>query len=98
MRERRVKGDNCWNAVKMVVLVIEERLCNASFFLSLTNDDLVALLEGIGRDLQVERCGSLADTAGNVIMGSVARAVPTSEITSLANGDTSQVGADTCLH
>lgn len=60
----------------------------------LTNDDLV-FLKDIGGDLQVEGCWSLANTARDVVVRSVARAVPTAKVSSLANGDTSQVGADT---
>ena len=61
----------------------------------LTDDDLVTLLEGVVRNLKVKWCGSLADTARDIVMGSVAGAVPSAVVTSLTNWDTSQVSADT---
>ena len=61
----------------------------------LTNDNLVALLEGVGRDLEVQWCGTLADTSRDIVVGTVARAVPSTIVTSLTNWDASQVSADT---
>ena len=62
----------------------------------LTNDQLVLLGELVLRNLEVEWRGALSDTAGDVVMGAVARAEPTAEVTSLADRNTTQVCADTC--
>jgi hypothetical protein len=67
------------------------------FLIYLTNDDLVALLERVGRDLEVQWCGSLTDTSRDIVVGTVARAVPSTIVTSLTNWDASQVSADTCV-
>ena len=61
----------------------------------LTNDDLALLREVVCGNLQVERGRSLSYAARDVVVGTVARAEPASKVTSLTNGDTSQMGADT---
>lgn len=71
---------------------MSECLC---FLIYLTNDNLVALLERVGRDLEVQWCGSLTDTSRDIVVGTVARAVPSTIVTSLSNWDASQVSADT---
>jgi hypothetical protein len=64
-------------------------------FARLTNDHLAVLREVIHRNLEVERCGTLSYAAGDVVVRTVARAEPTTKVTSFADGDTSQVSADT---
>jgi hypothetical protein len=61
----------------------------------LTNDELVILGEVVLGNLQVERCGALSYPARDIVVGAVARAEPATKVTGLANGDTTQVGADT---
>lgn len=65
----------------------------------LTDDKLVFLGEVVFWDLKVERSRSLAYTSGDVVVGTVAGAEPATVVTSLTNGDTTQMGADTyhCL-
>lgn len=64
----------------------------------LTDDHLAVLWEVVLRNLEVERCGSLSYAARNVVVGTVARAEPAAKVASLANGDTTEMGADTyCL-
>jgi len=63
--------------------------------LCLTNDNLALFREVVCGNLQVERGGSLSYTARDVVVGTVARAEPASKVTGLADGNTSQVGADT---
>lgn len=64
--------------------------------LHLTNDNLALLGEVVRGDLEVEWGRSLSYAARDVVVGSVARAEPASEVTSLTNGNTSKMGADTC--
>lgn len=61
----------------------------------LTNDKLVILGEVVLGNLQVERRGALSYPARDVVVGAVAGAEPAAKVTGLANGDTTQVGADT---
>lgn len=63
----------------------------------LTNDKLALLRKVVFGDLEVERGGALANTSGYVVVGAVARAEPASEVAGLADGHTTQVGADTCV-
>jgi hypothetical protein len=64
--------------------------------LRLTNDNLALLREVVCGNLEVERGRSFSYTARDIVVRSVARAEPASKVTSLANGDTSKMGADTC--
>jgi len=59
-------------------------------------DDKLAfrIIEVVYRNLEVERSGTLADTARDIIMRTMAWAEPSSEIARLANGHASQVGAN----
>lgn len=63
--------------------------------LSLTNHQLVVLGKVVGWDFQVQRSGSLSYTARDIVVRTVARAEPTTEITGFTNGDTSQMCAHT---
>jgi hypothetical protein len=45
-------------------------------------------------DLQVERSRALSYTAGDIVVRAVAGAEPSTVVTGLADGDTTQVGAD----
>lgn len=67
-----------------------------SKLLRLTNDNLALLGEVVLGNLEVERGRSLSYTARDIVVGSVAGAEPATKVTSLANGDTSKMGADTC--
>lgn len=64
----------------------------------LTDDQLAILGEIVLGDLEVERGGTLPYSAGDVVVRTVARAEPATIVTGLADGDTTQVGADTCQH
>ena len=46
-------------------------------------------------NLQVQRSGTLPDTAGDVVVGAVARAEPAAVVTGLTDRNTTKVGADT---
>ncbi len=46
-------------------------------------------------NLEVQGSGTLADTARDVVVGAVAGAEPAAVVTGLADGHTTQVGADT---
>lgn len=62
----------------------------------LTNNDLALLREVVCRNLEVERGRSLSYAARDVVVGTVARAEPATEVARLANGHTTEMGADTC--
>lgn len=63
---------------------------------SLTDDQLLLIvIEGVLGDLQVERSRASSNSSRNIVVRTVARAEPSSVISSLSNGDTTQVGADT---
>jgi hypothetical protein len=61
----------------------------------LTDDQLAILGEIVLGNLKVERGRTLPYSAGDIVVRTVARAEPTAVVTGLANGDTTQVGADT---
>jgi hypothetical protein len=61
----------------------------------LTDDKVGLLNEVILGHLKVERRRALPDTARNVVVRTVARAEPATEVTGLTNGHTTQVGAHT---
>jgi len=62
---------------------------------ALTDNDGVLLGEFVSGNLEVQGGGTLANTARNVVMRTVARAEPATKVTGLADGHTTQVGADT---
>ena len=62
---------------------------------NLTDDDLALLREVVLGNLEVERGGSLSYTARDVVVGSVAGAEPAAEVAGLADGHTTEMGADT---
>lgn len=62
----------------------------------LTNDNLAIFGEVVLGYLKVERGGSLSYAARDIVVGTVAGAEPAAEVTSLANGNASKMGADTC--
>src|SRR5690554_5145354 len=64
----------------------------------LTNKNLVFFDEFVGRQLEVERSRSLANTARNVVVGTVARAEPAVILTSARNWHTAEVSANTQHH
>jgi hypothetical protein len=64
---------------------------------NLTNDDLALLGEVVGGDLEVERGGSLSYAARDVVVGSVAGAEPAAKVAGLADGHTTEMGADACI-
>ena len=61
----------------------------------LTNDQLVLLGKVVRWNLEVKRCRAFPDAAGNVVVRAVARAEPTAIVTSLADGNATQVSANT---
>lgn len=65
-------------------------------FSRLTDDQQAVLGEIVGWNLEVERGRSLSYATRDVVVGTVARAEPATEVTGLADGDTTKMGADTC--
>jgi hypothetical protein len=61
----------------------------------LTDDEGLLLGELVLGYLEVQGSGTLADTAGDIVVRTVARAEPAAVFTGLADGHTTQVGADT---
>lgn len=47
------------------------------------------------RNLEVERRRTFSNTAGDIVVGTVAWAEPTAEIAGFTDGDTTKMGADT---
>jgi hypothetical protein len=64
--------------------------------LRLPNDHLAVLGEVVLGNLEVERRRALSYAARDVVVGAVAGAEPAAEVAGLADGDTSEMGADTC--
>jgi len=62
---------------------------------ALTDNDGVLLGEFVSGNLEVQGGGTLANTARNVVMRTVARAEPATKVTGLTDGHTTQVSADT---
>ena len=62
---------------------------------ALTDNDGVLLGEFVSGNLEVQGGRTLANTARNVVMRTVARAEPATKVTGLTDGHTTQVGADT---
>ena len=60
----------------------------------LSDNEAVLGGEVVCRDLEVKRCGTLSDTAGDIVVRTVARAEPSTKVTSLTDGDTSKMCAD----
>ena len=63
----------------------------------LTNDKLAILGELVVGDLEVQRGRSFPDTARDIVVRTVARAEPATEVTGLADGNATQMGADACF-
>ena len=61
----------------------------------LTDDEGLVLGEAVLGNLEVQRGGALANAAGDIVVGAVAGAEPAAVVTSLTDGHTTQVGADT---
>jgi hypothetical protein len=61
----------------------------------LTDDELALLWELILWNLEVQWRWTLSDSTRDIVVGTVARTEPSSEVTGLTDGDTSQVRADT---
>jgi hypothetical protein len=61
----------------------------------LTDDEGLLIGEVVGGNLEVQRSGTLPDTAGDIVVGTVAGAEPAAEVTGLTDGDTTKVSADT---
>jgi len=60
----------------------------------LTNDELI-FSKAVLRNFQVERSRSLTDTTRDIVVRTVAWAVPTTVVTRFTDWDTTQVSADT---
>lgn len=69
-----------------------------SFVARLTNDKLAILGELVVGDLEVQRGRSFPDTARDIVVRTVARAEPATEVTGLADGNATQMGADAYCH
>ena len=67
--------------------------CHAYNYPLTDNDLLLLVVERVLWDFQVKRSGTTADTAGNVVVGTVAGAEPSTVVTRLADRDTTQVSA-----
>lgn len=65
------------------------------YVICLTNDKSLGVSKVVLGNLEVERSGTSSDSAGNVVMGTVAGAEPAAKVASLANGHTTQMGAHT---
>lgn len=65
---------------------------------ALTDDQLALLGELVCGDFQVERGRTLSYPARDVVVRTVAGAEPAAKVTSLADGDTTKMRADTYLH
>lgn len=63
--------------------------------LRLTDNEGLILREVVLGNLEVQRGGALADTARDVVVRTVAGAEPAAVVAGLADGHTTQVGADT---
>lgn len=63
---------------------------------ALTDDEGVFVRELVGGDLEIQGSRTLANTAGDVVVGAVAGAEPTAKVSSFADGDTAEMSADTC--
>lgn len=66
-------------------------------FIFLTDDEGLFAGEAVHRNLEVQRRRAFADTAGDVIVRTVAGAEPATVVTGLTDGDTTEVGADTYI-
>lgn len=62
---------------------------------SLTNDNLSIFREVVAGHLKVERSGALSYASRDVVVRTVAGAEPAAEVASLADGNTTEMGADT---
>lgn len=60
----------------------------------LTDDKLILTREAILGDLEVQRGGAFACTAGDIIVRAVAGTEPAAEVTGFTDGDTTEVSAD----
>jgi hypothetical protein len=57
-----------------------------SLYKHLTNDQRVVFREVVFRDLQIQRRRSFSYTSGDIVVGTVARAEPSTEVACFANG------------
>ena len=73
-------------------------ICKVYNYHPLTNDKRLVFWEVICWDFEVERCWSLSYTSGNIVVRTVARAEPSSKVTSLSDRYASQMCADTCIY
>jgi hypothetical protein len=66
----------------------------ACMHLHLTNDELLLIIvERVLWDLEVERSGTSSNSTRDIVVGTVTRAEPSSVVSSLSDGYTTQVGA-----
>lgn len=73
----------------------DHQVTNSSALSSLTDGQNVILSELVGRDLQVQWGRASSDSTGDIVVGTVTWAEPTTKVTSLTDRDTTQVGTDT---
>lgn len=62
----------------------------------LTDNHLAVLGKVVLGNLEVERRRSLSYATGDIVVGTVAGAEPAAKVAGLANGNASEMGADTC--
>lgn len=62
---------------------------------SLTDDEQIALHEGVRRYFKVQRRGSFPDSAAGVIVGTMAGTIITTEVSRVGDGYASQMRANT---
>jgi hypothetical protein len=87
------------SSARVVYSYIKDRMCARTPLVPaclLTDDQLALLGEVVLGDLKVEGGRAFPDAAGDVVVGAVAGAEPTAVVAGLADGDTTQVGADAC--
>lgn len=64
----------------------------------LTDDEGIFVRELVCGDLEVQGSRTLANTTGDVVVRTVAGAEPTAKVTGFADGDTTEVSADTYIN
>jgi len=77
-----------------VVQSIQSAVTLTAVTRSLADNDVVVVDELVLRYLQIQRCGTDADTSGSVVVGSVARAEPALPIARIRDRYAAQMRAD----
>ena len=87
---------HCWPASSFATFFIPSVFIqrSAAAAARLTDDQLAVLGEVVLGDLEVEGGGAFPDAARDVVVGAVAGAEPAAVVAGLADGHTTQMGAD----